>query len=249
MNFVFDLDGTLTDPRSKMSLDFKSLFSLAVDRGISVYLATGSDIEYVKEQCPDLLGLDIEYYCCNGSKLYGLKDGQIQLKSKKELSNKLSDKGLSKLLDMIKNKQRLFQLEYSNVTSDFIDLRDSMINWCPIGRKSNDKFRKYFIAFDLKNGFRDRIVKYFNQMFIFEKELKNMCIKKGGETSFDIYPKGWDKSQIFENLDVNKTIFWGDKCTINGNDWGIYSKLHDDRRYSVSSPKETYDILEKMLKK
>ena len=247
MNLVFDLDGTLTDPRSKMSLDFKTLFSKAVDRGMSVYIATGSDIDYVKEQCPDILDLDINYYCCNGAKQYKLLNGEISLYKEKSITDVISEKSLEKILLLIKNKQRIFEKEYKNITSNFIDKRGSMINWCPIGRDSNDKFRKYFVAFDKKNNYRDRVVKYFKQMFISDRSLKNMTIKKGGQTSFDIYPKGWDKSQIFKDIDRNKTIFWGDKCDQDGNDWEIYSLLHESRRHFVSSPQETFDILEKML--
>ena len=80
--YIFDLDGTLTDARSEMTLNFRKLFSLAIDREDSICIATGSDIEYVKEQCHSIIDLDITYYCCNGSKVYK-KNFQLNLKLRK----------------------------------------------------------------------------------------------------------------------------------------------------------------------
>lgn len=248
--FVFDLDGTLTEPRSKMTLDFKKLFSLAIDREDSICIATGSDIDYVKEQCEQLLDLDLTYYCCNGSKVYKKdENGNIILISESSMLDVVSEKSLNKLKDMINNRQSIFKKEYLNISTEIIQDRKSMINWCPIGRKSDEKFRSYFIAFDQKELFRDKTVKYFKQMFLFDRELKKFDIKKGGQTSFDIYPVGMDKSQIFKDLDRNNVWFWGDKCTQDGNDWPIYSQIHDDRRFSVNNPEDTYKSFEKILEK
>tara|TARA_B100001287_G_C22604962_1_gene492261 strand:+ start:264 stop:1028 length:765 start_codon:yes stop_codon:yes gene_type:complete len=248
--YIFDLDGTLTDARSEMTLDFRKLFSLAIDREDSICIATGSDIEYVKEQCHSIIDLDITYYCCNGSKVYKKNENnEICLIKETKMTDVVSQKSIDKLLEMIANRQRIFEKEYFNISKEKIQNRSSMINWCPIGRKSDQKNRSYFVSFDKREMFRDKTVKYFKQMFLFDRNLKKFDIKKGGQTSFDIYPIGMDKSQIFKELDINNIWFWGDKCTQDGNDWPIYSKIHEDRRFNVSNPEDTFKSFQKILDK
>ena len=45
----------------------------------------------------------------------------------------------------------------------------------------------------------------------------------GGDTSFDIYPEGWDKTYAFKNFkDYDKIYFVGDRCGPDGNDFEIF---------------------------
>ena len=49
--FLFDVDGTLTMPRERMTQDFANLFRVLVG-GNLVYLVSGSDLDKLKEQVP-----------------------------------------------------------------------------------------------------------------------------------------------------------------------------------------------------
>ena len=49
--FLFDVDGTLTLPRQRMTNDFADIFRTLV-RSQPVYLVSGSDLEKLKEQVP-----------------------------------------------------------------------------------------------------------------------------------------------------------------------------------------------------
>ena len=62
----------------------------------------------------------------------------------------------------------------------------------------------------------------------------------GGEISIDIYPRGKNKSQALLDM-TGKTIFFGDRCDPNGNDFPISSK--SDVCHHVSGWKETDKIL------
>ena len=55
MIYLFDIDGTLTEPRQKIDSDFAKYFKLFC-KANTVYLVTGSDIDKVYEQ----LGVEIE---------------------------------------------------------------------------------------------------------------------------------------------------------------------------------------------
>lgn len=77
----------------------------------------------------------------------------------------------------------------------------------------------------------------------------------GGQISFDVFPKGWDKTYALQHVEAEKkngvdytTIhFFGDKCYEGGNDWEIFS---DPRTvgHSVKSPDDTAAELRKLFK-
>jgi len=78
----------------------------------------------------------------------------------------------------------------------------------------------------------------------------------GGQISFDVFPKGWDKTYCLQHVQNEKnndggveytTIhFFGDKCYQGGNDFEIFS---DERTigHSVKNPEETAAELKKLF--
>ena len=72
-------------------------------------------------------------------------------------------------------------------------------------------------------------------------------IKLGGQTSFDIYPSGWDKSYVFKDFqNFERIYFIGDKCEPMGNDYEGYVKAGD---YGIQTdgPGTTRRILSEIL--
>ena len=72
----------------------------------------------------------------------------------------------------------------------------------------------------------------------------------GGQISFDVFPKGWDKTYClkhFEKETVEEIHFFGDKTEPGGNDHNIFT---DPRtiRYAVTSPADTISQLQQLLK-
>ena len=78
------------------------------------------------------------------------------------------------------------------------------------------------------------------------KDLENIQVALGGETSFDIYPTGWDKTFALKFFPNSNIYFVGDRCEQSGNDFAIY-KACGARGYSTTGPSETADIIEKIL--
>ena len=74
-------------------------------------------------------------------------------------------------------------------------------------------------------------------------------VKLGGETSFDIYPKGWDKTYALKHFPDHKCWFVGDRCTGSGNDKEIYDLLKkENRAFKTTGPEHTAEIIrEKIL--
>ena len=68
---LFDMDGTLTDPRQLITEDVvKALKSIRPS--IRKYLVTGSDMSKIDEQIPNDILLDLfeRVYACNGTRVY-----------------------------------------------------------------------------------------------------------------------------------------------------------------------------------
>ncbi len=70
----------------------------------------------------------------------------------------------------------------------------------------------------------------------------------GGQISFDIYPKGWDKSYCLNHVGKFQEIhFFGDQTEIGGNDYEIYN---DERTigHKVDCPADTQRILVELFR-
>ena len=81
----------------------------------------------------------------------------------------------------------------------------------------------------------------------------------GGQISFDVFPRGWDKTYCLQHIEAEadtskglsgidyKTIhFFGDKCSEGGNDYEIYA---DSRTtgHAVKGPEDTMKLLREMF--
>ena len=80
-----------------------------------------------------------------------------------------------------------------------------------------------------------------------KEEKIGVTVKLGGDTSFDIFPTGWDKTYALNHFDKNSWSFWfvGDRCYPQGNDYEIFSLLKDSgRAYETSGPEETLEIID-----
>ena len=250
---LFDMDGTLTPPRE--DFDIELLPALRELSSVSeIGILTGSDYNYVLQQMRLLIeNSEIRYKLhilpCNGTKYYPppqLAAHKHELAFEKNMREELGDFTFTRIMHYILRKQSQLHLYDLPMTGHFVDYRGSMINWCPIGRNASIADRERFIDFDCKNYslFREE------ELNSFKKFLKNsgleqyIQIKLGGETSYDIYPKGWDKTYGLNHFQGFTSWFVGDRCGPTGNDREIYDKLRiDGRAYCVNNTKDTIEVV------
>ena len=124
----------------------------------------------------------------------------------------------------------------------FVQYRKSLLNWCPIGRNANNQQRKDFIEFDSKSNFR------LTMSSKLKTKINLLCpgkvtVKLGGDTSFDIYPTGWDKTYALRHFEDRTCWFVGDRCGIDGNDYEIYQKCLG-QSYVSEGPEHTKEIID-----
>ena len=122
-----------------------------------------------------------------------------------------------------------------------------MINWCPIGRNASHADRSRWKALDSKYKIRESLLDSYFRAPIYE----NVEVKLGGSTSFDIYPKGWDKSLVLKSFNEEDTIwFIGDKCQKNGNDKELYDAIKErdsKKSFETKNPQQTIEIINTLL--
>lgn len=118
------------------------------------------------------------------------------------------------------------------------------MNISPIGRNCSREERNAFEEFDHSAGIRKKFVADLQN----ELGDLNLQFSIGGQISFDVFPKGWDKSfclQYVEN-DYDVIHFFGDKCQPGGNDHEIFA----DKRtvgHEVANPSDTVKILKELF--
>lgn len=127
----------------------------------------------------------------------------------------------------------------------FVEFRKGMINVSPVGRNASTQERNDFEAFDKKTGTRAKMVEALQKEFA---DL-NLTYSIGGQISFDVFPKGWDKTYALgriENDGYDQIHFFGDKTYKGGNDYEIYT---DDRTigHAVNSPEDTIRIVNELF--
>ncbi len=250
---LFDMDGTLTPPRKKMDWEMTAVLSDIQKAGFEIGVVTGSDWDYLKDQMDivfDLSGVDfgqIHWLPCNGTKYYKHFDGKFNLIDSSDMISHIGKESYRKLIDFCFKLQSNFIDEYKEIiTGKFFSYRGSILNWCPIGRDSNFEERNKFNKFDIENNWRSDTLQMLNS-YLKIADIKNVTIKLGGETSFDIFPKGWDKTFCLKNFkDYEKIYFIGDRCFEGGNDKEIYEKCQPNS-YVTSGPSNTIGIVKKIL--
>lgn len=252
---LFDMDGTLTEPRkpfaSFLSSPLKQLVQVA-DIGI----VTGSDLPLLQEQMKPVLNdhairYSLHVLPCNGTQY--LKPPEFpsdshSLVESQSMQDAMGKVAWRRLMEIIIGQQlRATELDIP-LTGQFINNRNSMINWCPIGRAAGDKERLKFENFDRKYSFRRRVLNELRSELT-SARIDNVTVKLGGETSFDIYPTGWDKTYSLRYFENSTVWFVGDRAqTPKGNDYEIY-KACEPRSYHTNGPRETESIIKQIIER
>ena len=133
------------------------------------------------------------------------------------------------------------------LTGHFINCRGSLINWCPIGRNANTDERELFKSLDKSENIREKVIDELKAMLEQKGLLGQLTIKFGGDTSFDIYPKGWDKTYGLRHFSGWDVWFVGDRCGVDGNDYELQQACLG-QSYVTSGPENTVEIIECILK-
>ena len=231
-HYLFDVDGTLTEPRRKMESSFTMSFLSWMEER-SVFLVAGSDLDKVNQQVPSSVTKRCSGIFCSMGNEFWSNDLLIYRKEWKA-----SIKLLDRLADIRKKSS------YHIKNGNWLEHRPGMINFSVAGRDSSLLDREEYYEWDKGKRERLSIVKDLS------KEFPDLDFTIGGQISIDINPKGNNKSLasrwIRENLG-GEMYFLGDSCYEGGNDYDIYLDIEENRdgeAFRVKSPQDTLKILE-----
>lgn len=248
LNCLFDMDGTLTPAREAMSGEVLAALK-KLNEKFNIGIVSGSIIEYIKEQCSELLDseIDLDIYPCNGTSKFEKRGLSISLVEENNMMDQVGEENFKRLTEEILRKQLWLIKNFKNdflYTGTYIQYRDSMINWCMCGRDSKKRERDAFSRFEKETNIRKLLVSMIKNSVRDFSDTLNFAV--GGSTSIDIYPKGWDKTFCLKNYKEEDTFFIGDACKPGQNDFEIYEKL-SPRSFVVKSPLDTLEVINKLL--
>jgi len=229
---LFDVDGTLTPARLKITPEVLQMLK-DLRKKISIGVVGGSDFIKQKEQIgDDVLGLVDYSFSENG--LVGYHNGKLI--HSRSIKDHLGEEKLKKFINFCLHY--IADLDIPIKRGTFIEFRTGLLNVCPIGRNCSQQEREEFAVFDNVSKVRETMVKVLQEKFV-DLDLKYSI---GGQISFDVFPRGWDKTYCLQHLPGFKEIhFFGDKTLPGGNDYEIFE---DSRTvgHSVTGPSDTVKI-------
>ncbi|KAG0648845.1 Phosphomannomutase [Hyphodiscus hymeniophilus] len=265
--YLFDVDGTLTGPR-EVSICSRREFSATVNSiqvaslevlsmlsslrmMVAIGFVGGSSLKEQQRQLGSgsISVLSLFDYCFpeNGTIAYRLDSFVLWLGEEK----------YKELVDFL--LRYITDLELPFKRGEFIDCRSCTINVSPISRSASCEDRARFERYDEQHQVRRQFIKdlkekfqSFSLRFAIKSFISSYSI--GGQTSFDIFPRGWDKTYCLKQLEGKEEFsdgkiihFFGDKTGEDGNDFEIYT----DARvigHKVNGPEDTMKTVEQVLK-
>ena len=242
--YLFDVDGTLTPAKSKITPAFKKQFSRWM-KGKEVYIVSGGTFIRIVDQ----LGLQIMnmvdgVFSCMGNVFYQRRD-QINQNGYSEwdivYENKF--KGAKNLIRSLNSYAA--KSDFPIKTGTHWEKRPGMMNFSIVGVGATPEQRQKFKEWEGDFGERKRIVKKLSEKY---PELDFVI---GGAVSIDIFDKGNDKSQVIpryfaEALEHNQIHFVGDRIPFPGNDHTLALALRQHSNgaaYEVETWEDTAELL------
>jgi phosphomannomutase len=233
MNFIFDVDGTLTPSRGHIDNEFAIWFGNFCETH-NVYLVTGSDKSKTIEQIGEYIYSKCKrVYNCNGNDIW---EDNLNVRTNKWTLPEAAHDWLSEQLTSSKFRLR---------TGLHFEHRAGMVNFSIVGRNANKEQRAEYVVHDKLSNERNIISNNFNLLF------PTLQATVGGETGIDITPRGADKSQVLADFDPQQQIhFFGDAMHPQGNDYPLSKLIIDNNRgmcYNVIHWRDTWTHLKTIL--
>ena len=244
--YIFDVDGTLTPSRQKMTEEFLEFFDEWSKRN-PFYLVTGSDIEKMDEQVPDIIMERTEgIFTCGGNELWKFDPHVVNFPFTRIYQNKFKppETLLTYLGELVRFSETPVQ------STNHIEDRGSLLNFSVVGRDCTLEERLQYFEYDKKTGEREKIAKEVKRGW------PGIDAVIGGQISIDIAPVGNDKSQVIKRIKNNnpnsKYIFIGDRTMKGGNDYPLAKlmmEMSDCEVYQAGEPSQEdgYKITQKIL--
>ncbi len=224
MNYLFDVDGTLTEPRRPISKEMQE--ALIKLPGLK-YTVTGSPLWMYQQQIPKEISLNLagEFWCSGNHSRIGNRFVTRTFEPPKGLFDALFNLWSSSL--------------YPSKRGTYMEARPGALYFAICGADATEEERAQYAHWNRRFWEREANANLLKQGF------PDLEIVTGGVVSIDILNKYRDKSQVLEYIHGDVT-FLGDKTDQGGNDHSLAEavKARGGRVVPVKSPKDTLKFLE-----
>lgn len=240
---LFDVDGTLTKPRCSIDPDFEKFVFEQIKPLATIGIVGGSDLEKMFEQLNGKGVLKQFDYIFPENGLVQIENG-VEV-GKQSIHQHLGEETLQRFINFVLRYLSELKLPFKRGT--FLEFRNGMMNVCPIGRQCTQEERLYFNKYDNEHRVREKMIEDLQKEF----HDIDLTYSVGGQISFDVFPRGWDKTFALRHVikpekHFKEIHFFGDKTEPGGNDHEIYV---DPRTigHKVNSPDDTKRILSELF--
>ncbi len=244
---VFDLDGTLTESKSKMTIEMSDLLSSLLEEHYVAIVSGGAFPQYQKQildglgHIGDGLKNHLYLFPTNGSSLYLYKDNNWVCEYEELLNTDEKTKIMHAWNEALKQTKIILPTpSYGPVIED----RATQISFSGCGQSAPIEIKSVWDPkMEKRSALRDVMLPF----------LPDFSISLGGMSTIDVTRKGIDKAysinKIISYLGVIKSdiMFVGDKLEPGGNDFPARASGADC--VEVSGPKETEKVIKKLISK
>ncbi|RDL36618.1 putative phosphomannomutase [Venustampulla echinocandica] len=238
---LFDVDDTLTPARRSVSPEILELLSVLRHK-VAVGYVGGSDLKKQQEQLgsASVPVTSLFDFCFPENGLVAYKEGAPLAST--SFIQWIGEEKYKELVKFILHY--VADLDIPVKRGTFIEFRNGMINVSPIGRNASVVERDEYEKYDKEHKIRETFVAILREKFAH----LGLTYSIGGQISFDVFPKGWDKTYCLNHLENEAKLpggvayttvhFFGDKTYQGGNDFEIFS---DPRTigHTVKGPDDT----------
>lgn len=240
---LFDVDGPLTLPRSTVEPELLSFLYDEIKPRATIGIVGGSDLEKMFEQLngPSILNNFDYVFPVNG--LVQIENG-VEL-GRESIQKHLGEDVLQRFINYV--LRYLSEVTLPVKRGTFVEFRDCMLNISPIGRSCTREERNAFNKYDNEHHVREKMIEALKKEFADT----DLTYSIGGQISFDVVPRGWDKTFALRHVtkpgkNYKEIHFFGDKTEPGGNDYEIYI---DPRTigHKVDTPIDTRRILSEIF--
>lgn len=255
---LFDMDGTLTPARKSVTKDITASLT-HLQNHATVGIVSGSPMNYINQQMSsswlegNVNSDTLLFYPCNGTQEYSVisEDNFTPCRiSHVDMIDEMGKENYRILVSILTDLQN-FAIETTKdmpVSGNFVSFRESMVNWCMIGRDASNDMRKKFEDIEKSYSIRKNLKRMLDSN-LKTANIDNIHTALGGSTSIDIFPVGWDKTYCLNHVrkqNFDRVYFVGDKCQPGQNDREIY--VHPETiSFESSGPSNTIEIIRSII--
>ncbi|KAI1145137.1 eukaryotic phosphomannomutase [Nemania diffusa] len=245
---LFDLDGTLCPEKQRVSPEMHSLLALLRLKCTIAYVSGGSLAKQQRQAgSPSVPVTSLFDFCFAENGVTAFRLG-VPLSGSSFIET-IGEANYKNFVNWV--LRYIADLDIPIKRGTFVELRNGNVNISPIGQGATHAEMEDFEKYDKVHGIRKAMIEDVNLQF---SDL-NLTCAIGGQTCFDVFPVGWNKTYCLRHLEAekersgvvyNNIHFFGDKIYRGGNDHELYN---DERTigHEVDGPKDTMRQVKKLF--